>query len=100
MQSLKAFGILRRDANQILSSRFGSFCCQRDFCGGFCVLWLVIKSRIPFDVSVIRGGVFMGLSAGPMGLVSAAGGLELVPPIIFDSSIGQTPFPCAVYGDC
>ena len=79
----------------------------------FCVLRLVIKSRIPFDVSLIRDGVFMGLflaignflifkglSAGPMGLVSAAGGLELVPPIIFDSSIGQTPFPCAVYGDC
>ena len=65
----------------------------------FCVLRLVIKSRIPFDVSVIRDGVFMGLSAGPMGLVSAAGGLELVPPIIFDSSIGQTPFPCAVYGN-
>ena len=34
---------------------------------------------------------FKALSTGPLGLVSAAGGLELVPPIIFDSLIGKAP---------
>ena len=70
----------------------------------FCILRLFIKSHAAFDISSIEDGIAMGLflalgnfltfkalSTGPMGLVSAAGGLELVPPIIFDSSIGKAP---------
>ena len=51
----------------------------------------MIKSRIPFDVSLIRDGVFMGLSAGPMGLVLPLVGLSWFLQSFLIRRLGKPP---------